>query len=510
MNEIYISKPYITNSGKGLYRLCADISIDEISKTVFVEVEEVYKDYLLHERSDAFVFLTLPIAIRLGYNIISETPVTDIFLHNLNTMLIPPLVKGDPNAKPIQIIAPNVAGNIGLFRGIGTAPSGGVDSTYTIMKYTSNDLEYKNMKLTHLIIASVSYDLWDFSESDDLYSWEKKHKEKFDRYYKVSQYTGLPLVKVFTNFVRYVSNIISPIDESYRHSCAHISITMSVILALKKLFSIYYFSSTFEISEFSVENHLSKYQSHYELLLMNVLNTSEFMCIAGGGTVDRIDKTYELSSYPLAQKMLHPCFKDGKMNCSEPTCSKCLRALLTLDHFNKLDNMSEMFDVERYRKNRREYLKSLAKRKDKSLFQTLYNLFMEKHPEDMKIANMELEPVSRNAYNNLLSAYNSTLTFLNESMSKEKIVDFFETRKVKKLFFIGHSKFGKIILQALRGKILIEHSADEIQECDAIFISAVNDMTIKKIRNNLSAAGMIKEEKMIFTINDIMEELLKK
>lgn len=282
MDDIYIFNPYVKESGEGLCRLCADIRVGKVMETVFIEVEEAYKDYLVYERADAFVFLTLPIAIREGYNIVCATPVTEMFLHNLNHILIPALAKGDNRVKAVQVIAPGASENIALSNGVCTAATCGVDSTYTIMKYTNRDTEYKNMQLTHLLIASVSSDLWDFCETDDLHSWEEKHKERFDRYHTISQYTGLPLVKIFTNFATYIIKRREQ-DESYRHVHVHTFITMSVILALKKLFSVYLFSSAYDLNEFSLENNLTGDTAHYELLLMHILSTPEFMCFSAGG-----------------------------------------------------------------------------------------------------------------------------------------------------------------------------------------------------------------------------------
>ena len=104
MSEIYISKPYIQECEKNLWRLCANINVGGIEEQVFVEVDKAYKDYLVYERADAFVFLALPIAIREGYNIRSEAPVTEMFLHNLSTILLPALIKGDSRVKNIEII----------------------------------------------------------------------------------------------------------------------------------------------------------------------------------------------------------------------------------------------------------------------------------------------------------------------------------------------------------------------------------------------------------------------
>lgn len=221
------------------------------------------------------------------------------------------------------------------------------------------------MELTHLFIGTLSCDLcsmhWNPKEYDNLYSWQNKFKNPFKRYEKISQMTGLPLVKCFTNFYHYYISKERRILKS--HTYAHTYITMSAIIALKKLFRIYYFPSSYPYTQFSLENNLSRDSGHYELLLMHVLGSEFFTCFSSGAEVNRIQKTVELLDYHVAHKTLHPCFAQTH-NCCNPACGKCLRALLTFDYYNKLDAMKEVFDVERFKKNRDQYLMSLVEHRN--------------------------------------------------------------------------------------------------------------------------------------------------
>ena len=62
---------------------------------LFAEVEEEFKDYLCPELVDGVVYLCLPVAMRYGHDIVSDIPVSEQSLHNINTVLIPSLVMGD-------------------------------------------------------------------------------------------------------------------------------------------------------------------------------------------------------------------------------------------------------------------------------------------------------------------------------------------------------------------------------------------------------------------------------
>ncbi len=511
MNDICISKPFIQNQDNDLYRLCANISLmwggQRTEETVFVEVEKEYKDYLCVERSDAFVFLVLPIAIREGYDICCEAPVTEMFLHNLQTILLPALIKGDPRAKNIKINAPKENTPLQVKGAVGASVTCGVDSTYTIMEYTNGN--YSSMQLTHLVVASVSSDLWDFDENDNLKSWEEKHSLRFERYNTISEYTKLPIVKIFTNFAPFIIKR-KKINKMYTHVHVHTFITIGTILTLKKLFGTYIYSSGYDYSNFSLNDNLTTDPADYELLLMHILSNPDFMCFSGGATVNRIDKTIALTEYPLARKTLHPCFKNGKINCSLPNCSKCMRGLFTLDYYDKLDEMSEVFDIEKYRKNRPQYLISLIKSKKSPNFALLYDMFEKKYPEDMKYAQEKLEKdsdmVSREEYDVLLRAYDTLLLLLSKEVPKNTIVNYFKNKGIKKLYYAGDSRFGRKIVELLSEDIeIISFKTGNINTCDAVFIGSTSDKVIAKMKEEI--LKKINSEKDIYTIVDIRKVL---
>ena len=102
--KIYIQKPYITQENN-LFRINAMVTENGVNHLLFAEVEEKYAMYLCTERADAFLYLVLPVALQEGYDIYSEAPVTEIFLHNINEILIPHLVMGDSRIHPIHIFA---------------------------------------------------------------------------------------------------------------------------------------------------------------------------------------------------------------------------------------------------------------------------------------------------------------------------------------------------------------------------------------------------------------------
>ena len=140
--------------------------------------------------------------MREGYDIRCEAPVTEMILHNISEILLPTYFKNDERVQHFEIIATPDNTMLENMGGVGTSVTCGVDSTYSIMKYTRDN--YTGMKLSHLLVGSISLDLWNVTEDDDLYSWEAKYPFAFERYNMVSEYTNLPIVKVFTNFIPFI------------------------------------------------------------------------------------------------------------------------------------------------------------------------------------------------------------------------------------------------------------------------------------------------------------------
>ena len=65
----------------------------------------------------------------------------------------------------------------------------------------------------------------------------------------------------------------------------------------------------------------------------------------------RSEKTANIAGWDIAQKHLNVCIvpENGAHNCS--CCSKCMRTLMPLEAMGKLDEFSEVFDLDVYRKN---------------------------------------------------------------------------------------------------------------------------------------------------------------
>ncbi len=376
-----IGKPRIEYTDYETAKLITCIEEDDISFDSVFEVSIEYGQYFSLDRIDFLVYALFPVAIRNGYDIVSEMPMTEQLKHNLLEVLLPSLIMGDERTKKIQIECP-VIDDIACDKSggaVGTAVSCGVDSLYTIKKYT--ETEYQSMRLTHLFISPLNSELWDILENDNLKSWKIRNKDSLERSEKVAEELNLDLVELYTNILPFICKQRGRIKS--RHVEMHHYITMGAVMALRYLWRIYYFSSAYDFSHFSLKQSLSEDTAHHELLSMHVLGLRSFSVYSIGADVDRIRKTYELADYGIAQKYLHPCNCKGKKNCSSPNCSsyKCLRALLTLDYYDKLDGFTEVFDVQRYKDNRKQYLWWMRRYRNDAFLKDLSVMMEEKYSE---------------------------------------------------------------------------------------------------------------------------------
>lgn len=382
-NYIHIGTPFIESLPEVDRINCV---IDENGKeyTLYAEVEKEYGQYLCTERSDAYLCLTLPIALREGYDIYCEVPVTERLLHNFQEILIPHLCMGDSRLHEITIHAETDNTPLGG-EGVGTGISCGVDSLYTVKEYTADT--YPGMKLTHLFIAPANKELWDnLEEYTTLQKWVDAHPTQFERLDVVCEELDIPLVKLYSNYVYYLIKNGRG-RKMYKHVYLHTFLTMSMVLTLKKLWNIYYFSSASPFTTFTLEDNATLQTGRYDLLTMHALTTPDFFIYSGGVKANRIRKTVELLDFDLAKKVLHPCDTRDSQNCSDPTCAKCLRALLTYDAYGRLDEVTELFDVERYERDKNKYLKRMIVHKDNPYMKDLYAMLSEKYPD--RVARIE-------------------------------------------------------------------------------------------------------------------------
>lgn len=358
--EIIICQPAVTE-GNEVARLSAGVRIDGELKNLWCETDKSYRHFLLSERADAFLCVLLPHAMRAGKDIICEAPITEHFLHNLNEILIPQLVEYDRRLYKTKIKAFSDSGSLECGSAVATGMSCGVDSFYTAKLY--HDSEFESMKLSHLYCGNYLYG------NDSLV---------YDRASLAAKSLGLPLVSTKTN-----------INEQLNlpHLFTHFFKTMFGVLALKKLFSVYYYSSASDFGDFTLRDNSLRSTAQFELLLLYTFSCSDFQIIAGGVKSNRLEKTEAILNYAPARSYLNVClYPDNDINCGK--CGKCMRTLLMIDMLGGLDYFGEVFDIKAYRESRLESFIYLVKMKKSIEMSKVYKYFLAHEPRLVKQAEV--------------------------------------------------------------------------------------------------------------------------
>ena len=306
----------------------------EDTATMWFSVDEKYAPCLVDDRADAFVVGLLTTAMKDGTDIVCEAPVSRRLLYQLRHYLIPILAANLPGYHAIELRAKPTDVKLPCAGAVATGWTGGVDSMFTLMK--TLHAEEPSRRLTHLMIASNGA-LEAHDNSALLKALVRKAEDG------VAAELGLSVIGIETNLQELISEPFLAV-AAYRHA--------AVILALQKLFGIYYNSSTYEFSRFSFDADNCGY---FELVLFDNFCTDYTTFYSAYASYSRAQKLKELSEYPLAHRLLHPCVQAlPEHNCGR--CGKCVRTMATLHGLGTLERFSDVFDVGAFQRDKDWYM----------------------------------------------------------------------------------------------------------------------------------------------------------
>lgn len=354
-----IGKTYITQVDRQV-RLCADLSLNGKGTTLWFGVNEEYADFLSAERSDAFVVALLPTAMRSGYEIVCETPMSQQLHYQLENYLIPSVSSVGSRYHPVKITAPLTSEQITNKQAVGTGFSGGVDCLYSVMTHGA-DSDYP---LTHLAVFNVG--AFDGSE------YRKNFQNAYTDSEKFADELGL-------NLICLDSNIVDVLPENFLEVYSFRNV--SGALALQGLFSVYLISSDQAFGDFTFD---FSNNGTYDLLVLHCTQTESLAFYSSGGQVQRHQKLQALADWEPAHRWLHPCFRQRLSHGNCGKCKKCIHTMTVLHAYGVLDRFSSAFDVEAYEKNRAQNIGYLLTVKDRS--------FCEEAIEVLKERNITIPP----------------------------------------------------------------------------------------------------------------------
>ncbi len=346
---IKIGKPYVKHfDDKKTACLCAEVEYKGETRTLYYETDEKYAKYYCYERSDAFVVGLLHSAMFNDENIICETPITEQLYFQLSTYYIPIVAENMPDLNEIEIIAER-ADEIPCEGGaVATGNSGGVDSFYTLLKYSQEG--YGNYKLTHSMFNNIS-------TNDNV---EERIRKLFDRDKVDKDITarelGLEPIWLFSNLYAFYE-----VPGVYNHYFTPQYI--SAPYALKKLFSVYYFSSTFTVDKFSIDPNVIVSGGRFDLFTLGQLSISGLKLYSAGMETERQGKVSFINKFPIAHRHLQVCsieqslggnYTANALNCGY--CHKCRRMITLYYAWGVLDSYAGIFDLSVFNANKNKFI----------------------------------------------------------------------------------------------------------------------------------------------------------
>lgn len=350
-----INKPYIEKREGGKVRLCSRIE-GSINDVLYYEVDEKYEQYLCDDRADAFLLGLLNCAMYENQDIDCRADITGELLFQLRTYYIPILAKTNPDFHNITVQAQEAQTQFPRGTAVVTGNSGGVDSLYTILKYSKTNMGAQGV--THLLFNNISTADRDDARIRSLFERDRKEKAQ------VAQELGLEFVALY-------SNLYSMYKKPGLFNMYYAAPYASAAYALAKLFGSFYFSSAYPVEEFSLSMSVVN-KGHdsacYDLFSLHCFSSGHLSMYSTGMEVTRNEKVSYIADFETVQKHLQVCAIEQdagvevhleKINCGQ--CRKCRRTILQLEAINKLDAFASVFDLSAYKKNPGKFIgKGLA------------------------------------------------------------------------------------------------------------------------------------------------------
>ncbi len=348
-------KDYIHADGGTRTRLTTDlIATDTETNTVksdvlWYDVAKEWGDFFCDDRCDGLVVQLFLTAMHERYDVLEcSYPISEKLWYNLTYHVIPQLsLMGKRRASSIKIDAPLTAERYDC-SGVGAGMSRGIDSFATFFEY--NEFPVESYRLTHLTYYNLGA-----HHGQGVH--DRPPQERFE-----GQLVG---TKVFCEKYGYPllwvdSNLEIILNTFFRHwgfDRTHIFRNLGCTLMFQKLFSRYYYSSTYNLDSFEAALNIDC--AHYEKWVIPLLSTESAEMHSANRDWERIDKTQFIADKGPCFDHLLVCFNEDQ-NCGK--CAKCQRTLMQLDSLggDLIFNFKKSFDLDVYfRENRQKWFNDI-------------------------------------------------------------------------------------------------------------------------------------------------------
>ena len=347
-------------------KIVADIRIDGIDDRIVTSVSPNASDYICIDRIDAYVFGLIRFAMRNGYDFKSDLPISESLYYNLDNYFIDSLKSGRPELYRVKIYAPTIVDIAKDKNIVATGISCGVDSLYTIATHSQGKVP------TSFELNTLCF----FNVGSSMKSEDKLHTDlvqgRYELAYKFAQENNYNFISLESDIHLFIHRHS---HEGYSHLDNHTFMGVFSVLILQNGISKYYYSSGYQITDFSVRENAS---AHYDPLILSAASTCTCSILSSGNTKSRFEKVKYLLTYPPSYNYLNVCVEHVQ---NDNICFKCIRTLLEIDAAGgkeALEKYRKVFDIDYYNNNRAYYLRRLyidANLKKNHYYEEIYPCF---------------------------------------------------------------------------------------------------------------------------------------
>ena len=324
--------------------IVADVESKQFGKNIiWASIPNEYENYLISDRYDGFLIALLYPGMVFNETIEVEGVVSKRLLRNITTYVEDILLAYNPRLHRIAITAKEMnSGVLSSAEHIGTGFSGGIDSFSTI--YNNYVLEHDSeYKIDTLVLLNVgSHGKYTDKKTSGLF------KSRYDFLKKYPEIVGLPFISLDSNIHFYYK-------EWDRHMLTlGLNLAAGILLLQGKLKKYYVASAGYNYDQWidiATQKRNFSLDGFCDPFLLHLLSTETTEFILDGMQHTRVQKTMDVSNYPLTRQFLDICWFDEPQKKGCGVCEKCARVGLTLSAVGKLEEYKDVFNVEVFRQN---------------------------------------------------------------------------------------------------------------------------------------------------------------
>jgi hypothetical protein len=278
-------------------------------------VPERFSDFVT-DRADGFATALLIAASYLGEDMQVEGDFSPLLRHNLAEYLRALFLWHPGKFQPIEIQSSRFsrADTMPPNRGILTAFSGGVDSFYTLQQHLPANEPKPGFPISHVLFVH-GFDI--FLEDQTTYH------TCAEAYTVLIRRLGIEMIPMRTNLRHFTDKIVN-----WKH-CWAVGLSGAAMMLAQSVERFYVPGADTYATRI--------YPQGGNAYNVGRLSTEGFTSDYDGAGTPRIEKIRHIAEWPETYSLLRVCWEkpDGLRNCCR--CDKCLRTMIALDIFGKLD-----------------------------------------------------------------------------------------------------------------------------------------------------------------------------